>query len=123
MIKGRDEASDPSPPMEQELWKLAEWIKGDEEAHSLSLIERLSAKDLEMRLGNCFTRPPAIVLSSRWGRINIVTALLDKGVNIDATDTKKTTALMNSIDQGHHQVTDALLHKCANVQIVDEVRL
>jgi ankyrin repeat protein len=56
------------------------------------------------------------MLAARSGQVDAVRALLERGADVNATETERgTTALMQAADQGHAEVLAALIEKGADV--------
>jgi ankyrin repeat protein len=56
-----------------------------------------------------------LMVAARWGHVDMVRFLLDRGADIEGTDDLGATALMRAADAGHAEIVRMLLDRGANV--------
>ena len=67
------------------------------------------------RLPGCPADLTALLMASQFGHVDVVQALLAKGADVNAKDSRGLTALMMASQFGHVDVVQALIAKGADV--------
>ena len=77
--------------------------------------EFVSVNDIETKL--LIAKETMLICASFHGQVSIVTLLLKKGCNVNATDKNKNTALMTAAHKNHFDIVVLLINHNANVNM------